>query len=234
MNDLDKIAPALVAAQKQMKVAVKGTENTFFKSKYADLGAVWEACHEALSTNGIAVVQSGVTLGSEFYLRTTLLHSSGQILTGDYLIKPEKTGPQALGSAYTYARRYSLAAMVGVIAEDDDAEAATVHEQPGARPAAVAQAQPKQEASGTQDVYKRTFIPESFNCRAWEKNGKAGLRATIKDEAGDEYSSLDEKCIESLKNAASTGQALNVAFKVNGKYRNIVSVKEAEKVEVPF
>ena len=115
MENVEKLAAALVKAQSAMKIAKKDSENPFFKSKYADLGSVWEACHSALSENEIAVVQSPVFLDGRFFLRTTLLHSSGQSISGDYLIKPVKEDPQAYGSAYTYARRYSLAAVLGIV-----------------------------------------------------------------------------------------------------------------------
>ncbi len=110
-----------------MKAAKKDSENPFFKSKYADLGSVWKACHEALSDNGFSVVQGGTFKDGHFFMVTTLIHSSGQSISGDYIILPVKGDPQAYGSAWTYARRYSLAAMVGVISEDDDAEGATDH-----------------------------------------------------------------------------------------------------------
>ena len=121
--EIDKLAAALVKAQSVMKGAKKDSENPFFKSKYADLGAVWEACSDALQANGLAVAQTTTMKDGHLMLVTHLLHSSGQFLTGEYPIKPVKDDPQGHGSAMTYARRYALAAMVGVISEDDDGNA---------------------------------------------------------------------------------------------------------------
>lgn len=121
-EQIDKLAAALVKVQASIKPAMKSSANPFFKSKYADLGEVWSACREALTANGIAVVQGGGGDG----LMTMLLHQSGQWVAGSFPLSPVKPDPQAIGSAITYLRRYSLAAMVGVVTEDedDDAEAA--------------------------------------------------------------------------------------------------------------
>ena len=122
---IGKLAEALAKAQGALKIAAKDAANPFFKSKYADLASVWEACRDALSKNGLSVAQhtDGATVET-MVMFTTLMHASGEWLTGSYPIKPVKMDPQGIGAAITYARRYSLAAMVGVVSdEDDDAEA---------------------------------------------------------------------------------------------------------------
>jgi len=136
-DQINELATALSKAQAVMKGATKDSANPFFKSKYADIASVWEACRAALTENGLSVVQipntiSSVTLNGEsevvtelFVLETTLLHSSGQWMKGVYPIKPIKDDPQGVGGAITYARRYSLAAIVGIAQEDDDGKAAS-------------------------------------------------------------------------------------------------------------
>lgn len=127
-DSINELAAALAKAQAKIKFASKESLNPHFRSKYADLSAVWDACREALSENGIAVTQVP-TLGAEggLYLTTTLMHASGQWISGEWPIRPVQDTPQGLGSATTYARRYSLAAMVGVAPadEDDDGNAAS-------------------------------------------------------------------------------------------------------------
>lgn len=121
---IGKLAEGLSKAQGALKIAAKDANNPFFKSKYADLASVWEACRDALVKNGLSVAQhtEGATVES-LVMHTTLLHTSGEWLSGSYPIKPTKNDPQGIGAAITYARRYSLAAMVGVVSdEDDDAE----------------------------------------------------------------------------------------------------------------
>lgn len=115
---IDLLATALCEAQKVIKSAHKDSENPFFKSKYADLTSTWEACKEALTTNGLSVVQTmqGNTL------ETVLLHKSGQWISGNCPLINLKGDMQGLGSSISYARRYSLAAIVGVTADDDDAQ----------------------------------------------------------------------------------------------------------------
>jgi len=117
-----KIAVAMVKVQAGIKAAAKSKLNPFFKNKYADLGSVWEACHEALTANGIAVIQSPEFRDGVMLLKTTLLHESGESISGEYLIRPVKDDPQGYGSAVTYARRYSLASMIGIIQDDDDGQ----------------------------------------------------------------------------------------------------------------
>ena len=122
---LDKLAPALSKAQSEMAGAVKDSDNPFFKSKYADLTSVWKACKEALHTNGFSVIQSPIERDGRLGVATMLLHDSGQFVTDEYTLGVKKENdPQADGSSITYARRYSLAAFVGVCPVDDDAESA--------------------------------------------------------------------------------------------------------------
>lgn len=122
---IDKISAALVLAQKDMLPLIKDSDNPFFKSKYADLHAVTQACYPALQANGICVMQSAESLGADgINIRTRLIHSSGQFIETECAIPPAGQDPQKYGSAVTYGRRYGLQAAVGLAATDDDAEAA--------------------------------------------------------------------------------------------------------------
>ena len=117
---INELAEALAKAQGKIEAAIRGKENTFYKSSYADLSAVMAACRQPLSENGLAVVQATEYEGPEFWITTMLVHKSGQWFTSRYPIRPVKNDPQGLGSAQTYARRYALMAMVGIVADDDD------------------------------------------------------------------------------------------------------------------
>jgi hypothetical protein len=117
------IAAALAKAQAAFKPAIKDASNPFFKSKYCDLAGALDAVRDALSVNGLALVQS-TDAGDKMVLHTTLLHASGEWISSTYPITAVKTDPQGIGSAVTYARRYSLMALLGIAAEDDDGEAA--------------------------------------------------------------------------------------------------------------
>lgn len=125
-DSISKIAPALLEAQAAMGAAKKDSENPFFKSKYADLGAVMEVCKKELNDNGIVVLQPVGTDEGGVYVETILLHSSGEFISDKMrLAVKQANDPQAQGSAISYARRYSLQSMVFIPAEDDDAEKAT-------------------------------------------------------------------------------------------------------------
>jgi hypothetical protein len=117
---------ALAKAQASIQGAQKGNLNPHFKSKYADLASVWDACREALTSNGLSILQ--LTESDDPALvsvRTILGHESGQWVSSSLTMRPTKPDPQGIGSALTYARRYALAAMVGVAPEDDDGNAAS-------------------------------------------------------------------------------------------------------------
>lgn len=121
MDNIADLAAALSKAQGAIRAAIKERDNPGFKgSKYADLASVWEACRKPLSENGLAIVQSTDFENGDVWIRTILLHSSGQKIEGRYPLRPVKNDPQGYGSAITYARRYCLAAMVGVAPDDDD------------------------------------------------------------------------------------------------------------------
>lgn len=125
-EQINELAAALAKAQSQIERAKKDSTNPHFKSSYADLASVWDACREALTGNGLSVAQSAEASGDGGYgVTTMLLHTSGQWMSGTLYLKPTKDDPQGAGSALTYARRYGLAAMVGVAPADDDANAAS-------------------------------------------------------------------------------------------------------------
>lgn len=127
-DHMDALAAALAKAQANIEGAVKDKVNPHLKSKYADLSSVWDACRESLKENGLSVVQGAEPSEvSTLALTTMLLHSSGQWVSGTMTMPLAKADPQGYGAALTYARRYGLAAMVGVCPEDDDAQSTVSH-----------------------------------------------------------------------------------------------------------
>jgi hypothetical protein len=131
------LAAALAKAQGEMKNATLNKVNPHFKSKYADLAGIRDTIIPSLSKNNLAVVQGTSVEGGQLVVTTRLVHASGQWMESQYPIAIDK--PQAMGSAYTYAKRYSLSAMCCIAAdEDDDANAAQTapHAKPEAMPAA--------------------------------------------------------------------------------------------------
>src|ERR1700744_632779 len=133
-QSVEKIAPALLKAQKLMGGAKKGATNPYFKSRYADLGSVLEACKDLLNENNITILQPH----NCFVVETILLHESGEyVMSETPVVCSKPNDPQALGSAVTYARRYGLQSLLSMPAEDDDGESAMNRSQPKKIEAAV-------------------------------------------------------------------------------------------------
>lgn len=121
-TSIAKLATALVAAQAEMRSPEKNASNPAFRTRYADLASIMDAAREVLPKHGLAVSQIPVPSDARSVcVRTMLLHSSGEWLAGDCVLPFGRgDGPQAAGSAITYARRYGLASMLGMVADDDD------------------------------------------------------------------------------------------------------------------
>ena len=134
MNEYQtEIAKAFIKAQSEMANAVKGTTNPFLKNKYADLNAVREAVIPTLNKHGIAVLQPLITIDGKNYVKTLLLHESGQTMESlTEIIYARQNDAQAQGSGITYARRYGLQSLVCIGAEDDDGNnaSAPAHQEP--------------------------------------------------------------------------------------------------------
>lgn len=121
-----KIAKALLEAQKEMVNAVKDSKNPFFKSTYADLNSVREACMPALNKNNISAIQPTVSFEGRNYINTILMHESGEYLSGlTEIIYTKTNDAQAQGSGISYARRYGLQSMCNVGVADDDGNKAS-------------------------------------------------------------------------------------------------------------
>ena len=125
-KDITELAKALLAVQSQLQPALKDAENPFTKSSYATLNSVMDTCRAALLTNGILMTQFPVPAETgHLGLATKLIHAeSGQWHSSLAVVPLPKADPQGYGSAQTYARRYALCAMLGIVTEDDDGEGA--------------------------------------------------------------------------------------------------------------
>ena len=122
---MKSIATSLAAAQINMGKALKQSNNPHFRSKYADLGSVMDACLPALNEHGIAVIQPTGEDEQGRFVETILIHGeSGEQLSCRVPLIVSKNDMQGYGSAVTYARRYGLMAMAGIAPEDDDGNAA--------------------------------------------------------------------------------------------------------------
>lgn len=181
-----KLAAARAKAQEGIRHALKSADNPFFKSKYADLAEVSDACMAALAASDIAVFQAPYTADDgSVGVTTSLVHSSGEWVECDLTARPKDPGPQAMGSVITYLRRYSLAALAGVATDDDDGEAA----ERGA-------------------VKKSPTLPSSAPVES-PPPGDSGLPSGVR---GGAETAKDEKILESAINSAKTLKDLRLLW----------------------
>lgn len=227
MSDTTKhesIATALAFAQAEMGKALKDSVNPGFKSKYADLGNVMDACLPALNKHGIAVIQPFIPGEFGHMVKTVFLHASGQTLETVIPLILGKNDMQGLGSAITYARRYGLMSLAGIAPEDDDGNAA-----------AAAAPRVNAASAGIKDAWENAVLdslPENATARqkaeafaaaicadfkgkgakaldnAWDRHAKwiNGLR----DKHGDLFG-LVVDAFETRKNEISDAQSERVA-----------------------
>lgn len=131
-DSITALAAALVKAQAEMPSIAKDATNPAFRSKFASLDGIVSTVRPVLAKHGLALVQGGAMPHTDensavkaFHVETMLVHTSGEWLSNAVLIPLGKQDPQGAGSALTYGRRYSLAALLSLATdEDDDANSA--------------------------------------------------------------------------------------------------------------
>lgn len=208
-HDIREFVVALTKAQGLMKPAVFNKVNPHFKTRYADFKSCMDACRAPLADNGIAPIQYCENIDGKLHLVTMLAHVSGQWFKSEFPLISAKMDSQGIGSAMTYAKRYCLCGMVGIVADedaDDDGEASVGRY-------SKTEAQPK---------VSQKISPQQVNAI---KNLEARLDATSKKKLNDWMSSNHK--IEKIED-------LNIEHfqKVLGSYENAVKFVEQQKVEV--
>ena len=128
---MKNLIKALIEAQSEMGNAVKDSKNPFFKSTYADLNSIREACIPILNKHKIVVLQPTTHIEGKNFIRTILMNESGETIEGlTEIVYSKQNDAQAQGSGITYARRYGLQSLVNIGAEDDDGNKASVQSKP--------------------------------------------------------------------------------------------------------
>lgn len=127
IQEFGAIAKALAAAQSEMTNPGFDSQNPHFRSKFASLASVRNAVVPVLAKHGICMTQDLASAEGGIACTTILTHESGQrMVFGPLFMPATKPDAQGMGSAATYARRYALMAVAGVVGDDDDdANAAT-------------------------------------------------------------------------------------------------------------
>lgn len=159
MSETKNIYKAIIKFQGEVGTVMYDAKNPFFKSDYATLAQIMETIREPMKDNGLAVfTKLGKIDGEIMTMETFVVHESGESIQSEFDFplplqqmkdenrKPvgEKVTPQSTGSAITYARRYSIAAILGIVTDkDDDGNAAQEAMQQSQAPQKKKKAEPK-------------------------------------------------------------------------------------------
>jgi hypothetical protein len=121
VNTKKNLATALARAQAECQNVVMNKTNPHFRSRYADLSAVRDAVIPIFTKHGLSIIQCPTAdADTGFHLETRLLHSSGEEMVWRFPLPSDVGKMQAIGSAISYARRYTLSAVAAVASEEDD------------------------------------------------------------------------------------------------------------------
>ena len=121
VNTKKNLATALAKAQAECQNVVMNKTNPHFRSRYADLSAVRDAVIPIFTKHGLSIIQCPTAdADTGFHLETRLLHSSGEEMVWRFPLPGDVSKMQVIGSAISYARRYTLSAVAAVASEEDD------------------------------------------------------------------------------------------------------------------
>jgi len=229
-----KLAEALSKAQGGIRGAIKDSENPYFHMTYASLASVWDAAREPLSTNGLAIIQVTKVIEGKLILETVLTHSSGEWYSSIYPINPMKQiknegwtpsdDPQSMGSAISYGRRYSLAAIIGIATADDDGNAATGKDTE------------KQKSEGTQNrppTETITDIVTNVTQSQGTKKDKTKFTKYSVHVQNQRYSTFSSTIAKVASEAKTAGKPVTIVFHTTPYGPEIVSLTAQETPEPP-
>lgn len=212
-------ATALVAAIGELSNVAKTAANPYFKSKYAPLDAIIDATRPILLKHGLAISQTPLFLEGTAGVETTILHASGHSTTTTLLLPLKDQSPQGVGGAITYARRYALAAVLGIASEDDDDGnvSSGLHKKEEARPAVakVMDKNPSVRPAGAVTGVWREVLPTNTKVAAKSKDGSPKVWTLYAVEFNDsgkviEAMTFDEKLFNAATEFGKEGTIVDV------------------------
>lgn len=182
---------ALAKAQGEIDIASKDSVNPAFKSKYANLTSVWEACRPALAKNSIALTQWPLaSADNRLHIITRIAHK-GEWMQARFSIPVDKANAHGVGSAITYAKRFTLSAVLGIVADDDDDGNAASKRPPGGGQGdalAKAKAEIAEQTGNSRSTYDLTkekkaldLVKDSAKLAIGMCQSRAELKGWIKD-----------------------------------------------------
>lgn len=117
MNDKPYISDFIKVQQNLPKIGKHGKGNY---GLYMKLEELMPQCLEVLNKNKFALLQMPTIVDGEPSLYTAIVHETGERIDTTMKLMLDKATAQGQGSAITYARRYALCAMLGLVADEDD------------------------------------------------------------------------------------------------------------------
>lgn len=119
-QSIQNIVPALIKFQKDVEDPKKDAANAHFRMKYVTIDNLIKTIKPTLAKHDLAFTQDVTSEGGLVVVTSTLYHKSGEWLRAVTRLPVDKQTPQGTGSAFTYAKRYSLSALLGISADEDD------------------------------------------------------------------------------------------------------------------
>jgi hypothetical protein len=212
-------ASALVDAIGELSNVAKTAANPYFKSKYAPLDAIIDATRPILVKHGLAISQTPLFLEGAAGVETTIIHRAGHSTTTTLLLPLKDQSPQGVGGAITYARRYALAAVLGIASEDDDdgnvSSGLTKKEEARPAVAKVMDRSPSVRPAGSVTGVWRGVLPTNTKVAAKSKEGSPKVWTLYAVEFNDngkviEAMTFDEKLFDAATEFGKEGTIVDV------------------------
>jgi hypothetical protein len=233
-------ATALVDAIGELSNVAKTAANPYFKSKYAPLDAIIDATRPILLKHGLAISQTPLFLEGTAGVETTIIHKAGHSTTTTLLLPLKDQSPQGVGGAITYARRYALAAVLGIASEDDDDGnvSSGLQKKEEARPAVakVMDRSPSVRPAGAVTGVWRGVLPTNTKVAAKSKEGSPKVWTLYAVEFNDsgkviEAMTFDEKLFDAATEFGKEGTIVDVGVAPSKKDPSkfeLVTIEEAK------
>jgi hypothetical protein len=234
----DKIAffKAFNKCQGTLNPVKADSENPHFGNRYPSLAAVMDAVRPFIE-EGFSFIHEAVVIEGKPYLRTSMVYNGYERVSNWPLV--DDGNPQHTASASTYAKRYNISGLTGlVIDSDDDGNAAAK-----ATPAKTANPTAKPVSQANANGHEvHTFVPGVVTSKSGQKNGKPWTSYAVKLPSGDFASTFDEGQGKILTEAKAGKRQVRVSVIKKGEYKNIAQAElvpagtedEPQYEEAPF